>query len=103
VGVGHGARLLRVVRPTVSVGATQVPVTYFCDHSFSKSMAACDYGVGCVPVEARCASQSAMLVEMTGCRYRAVCLPLCASVLFVTSSSSLSSGNPVWADVIHIV
>ena len=24
----------------VSVGATQVPITYFCDHSFSKSMAA---------------------------------------------------------------
>ncbi len=86
-----------------SVGVTQVPITYFCDHSFSKSMAACASGGGCVPVETRSASQSVMYTEMAGCRYLAVCLPICASVQFVTSSASLSSGNPVWADVIHIV
>jgi hypothetical protein len=78
-----------------SVGATQVPITYFCDHSFSKSVTVCVSGGGCVPVEARSASQSVMHVEMAGCRYRAVCLPICVSVLFVTSSVSLSSGNPV--------
>ena len=65
-------------------------------------MAACADGEGCVPVEARYAAHSTMHVEMAGCRYRAVCLPICVSVLFVTSSSSPSSGNPVWADVIHI-
>ncbi len=85
-----------------SVGATQVPVTYLCDHSFSKSMAACASGGGCVPVEVRSVSHSVMYVEMAGCRYRAVFLPICTSLLLVTSSASLSSGNPVWADVIHI-
>jgi hypothetical protein len=49
-----------------SVGGIQVPITYLCDHSFSKSMAVCASGGGCVPVEMSFASQSAMYAEMTG-------------------------------------
>ncbi len=85
-----------------SVGAIQVPITYLCDHSFSKSMTACASGGDCVPVEVRSVSQSVMYAEMAGCRYRDVFLPICTSFLLITSSSSLSRGNPVWADVIHI-
>ena len=59
------------------MGTVQVPVTCLCDHSFSKSMAACASGEGCVPVEVRSVSHSAMNSEMTGCRYRAVVLPIC--------------------------
>jgi hypothetical protein len=32
-----------------------------------------------------------------------VVLPTCESLLLVTSSSSLVSGNPTWTVVIHIV
>ncbi len=82
---------------------SQVPVTYFCDHSFSKSMTVCSSGEGCFPEEVRSVSQLIMNVEMTGCRYRVVILPICESLLLVISSSSLSNGNPVWTVVIHIV
>ena len=91
-GVGEG-----------SVAASQLPVMYFCDHSLSRFMAACTSGEGCSPEEVRFDAQSVMNVEMAGCRYRAVVLPICASLLLVTSSSSLVSGNPAWAVVIHIV
>ena len=95
-GVGEG-----------SVEASQLPVMYFCDHSFSRFMSACmstfPSGEGCSPEEVGSDSQSVMNVEMTGCRYRAVVLPICVSLLLVTSSSSLVSGNPAWAVVIHIV
>ncbi len=69
----------------------------------TKSMTDCATGGGCVPVDVSSASHSGMYVEMAGCRYRAVFLPICTSLLLVTSSTSLSSGNPVCADVIHIV
>ena len=86
-----------------SQGVSQVPVTYFCEHSFSKSMTACFSGEDCFPEEVRSVSQLVMNVEMTGCRYRVVILPICESLLLVTSSSSLSNGNPACAVVIHIV
>ncbi len=43
-----------------SVGVSQDPVTYFCDHSFSKSMPAWSSGEGCFPVEVRSVSQLAI-------------------------------------------
>ncbi len=67
-----------------SVEVSQIPVTFFCDHSFSKSMAS---GEDCFPEEVRSVSQSTMNVEMTGCRYGVVVLPTCESLLLVTSSS----------------
>ena len=76
---------------------------YLCDHSFSRFMTACISGEGCSPEEVRSDARSVMNVEMGGCRYRAVVLPICASLLSVTSPSSLVSGNPVWAVVIQIV
>ena len=85
-----------------SIETSQIPVTYFCDYSFSKSMPACSSGEGRFPEEVRSSSQSAMNVDMVGCRYRSVVLFICTSLLSVTSSSSLVSGNPAWAVVIHI-
>ena len=46
------------------MGASQVPDTYFCDHSFSKSMAACSSGEGCFPEGVRSVCQLAMNVEI---------------------------------------
>ncbi len=86
-----------------SVEVSQIPVTFFCDHSFSKSMSSSSSGEDCFPEEVRSVSQSTMNVEMTGCRYGVVVLPTCESLLLVTSSSSLVSGNPTWTVVIHIV
>jgi hypothetical protein len=85
-----------------SMGFVQIPVTYLCDHSFSRSIAACASGEDCVPVEVRSVSHSVMNSEMTGCRYRVVVFPICVSLMLVTSSTSLSSGNPVCDVVIHI-
>ena len=53
-----------------SVEDSQIPVMYFCDHSFSKSMTACSSGEGCFPEEVRSDAQSEMNEEMTGCKYR---------------------------------
>jgi hypothetical protein len=50
----------------------------------------------------RSASHAVMYVEMAGCRYRPVFLPICTSLLLMTSSVYLSSGNPVWAYVYGI-
>ena len=86
-----------------SVAVSQILVTCFCDHSFSRFMAVCHSGEGCSPEEVRSDARSVMNVEMGGCRYRTVVLPICVSLLSVTSSSSLVSGNPAWAVVIHIV
>ena len=89
------------------MGASQVPVTYLCDHSFSKSMTACSSGEGCVPVEVRSVSHLAMNVEMTGCRCRVVayrlvfCSPLeCNGVTQVpgveNDGFAASCPNPPW-------
>jgi hypothetical protein len=78
-------------------------VTYVCDRSFSTSMTACDSGEGDCPVEVSTACKYVMNVEMAGWRYRAVSLRICTSLLLISSSSSLVSGNPAWVVVIHTV
>jgi hypothetical protein len=64
-------------------------MTYFCDHLFSESMAACSSGEGDCPVEVSSACKYAMNVEMAGWRYRTVGLPIFASLLLISSFSSL--------------
>jgi len=86
-----------------SLEASQIPVMYFCGHSFSMSMPSCSSGEGCFPEEVRSAAQSAMNEEMAGCKYCDVILPICASLPLVTSSSSLVSGNPAWTVVIRSI
>ena len=49
----------------------------------------CSSGEGCFPEEVRFVSQLAMNVDMAGCGYRDLILPICVSLLLVTLSSSL--------------
>ena len=68
-----------------SVLVSLIPVVCICDHSFSRFMTACislfPSGEGCSPEEVGVDAQSVMNVEMTGCRYRAVVLPICRCML----------------------
>ena len=49
-----------------SVGMSQSPVMYFCDHSFSRSMTVGSSDEDNCPVEVRSACMNAMNVEMSG-------------------------------------
>ena len=60
----------------IGEGSVAVSLVYLCDHSFSRFIAACISGEGCSPEEVRSDARSVMNVEMTGCRYRAVVLPI---------------------------
>ena len=66
-----------------SVGISQEPVMYFCDHSFSRSMTASSSDEGNCPVEVSSACMSVMNVEMTGLRYCTVGLPICVSLVLM--------------------
>ncbi len=76
---GGGSRFQDSGDSVGSVGSSQVPVTYFCDHSFSKSMTASSSGEGCFPEEVRSVFHLEMNVKMSGCRYRDVILSICVS------------------------